>query len=78
MSTKKIDDENATKANAIRHNVCTKYSNKYIEHHPSKPTTTNMREKRDRPKYANAQTTSGRDRVLKKARTRTFCFKKVR
>ena len=57
---KEIDDENATKANAIRGNAYTKHTtqictNKYIEHVPSKRTITSMREK-GIDKYANAQT----------------------
>ena len=66
---KKIDNENATKANAARSNVYTTlHTNKYIEHDPSKSTTISMREKRI-DKYMNAQTTNGCDRVLEKART---------
>ena len=51
MSIKEIDSENTTKANATRDNVYTIHTiqmhlNKYIEHDPSKPTTTSMSEKR--------------------------------
>ena len=47
---KEIDNENATRANATRHNLyiihkTQIHTNKYIEHNPSKLTTTSMREK---------------------------------
>ena len=40
-------------------------TNKYIERDSSKPTTTSIREKKI-DKCANAQTTSGRNRLLEK------------
>ena len=49
---KELDNENATKANAIRDNVYTRH--KYIEHDPSRLTTTSMMEKWI-DKFANAQ-----------------------
>ena len=60
MSMKEIDNENATNSSATRDNVYTMYitqiyTNQYIKHDPSKPTTTSMRKKRI-DKYANAQT----------------------
>ena len=81
MSMKEIDNENATKAKAIRDNVYTidtieKLTNTYIEHEPSKPTTTNLREK-EIDKYANTQTTSDSNGLLEKAKTRTFWLKDV-
>ena len=69
---KYIDNENTRKAKAKRDNIYTiLHTNKYIKHDPSKSTIISMREKRI-DKYANAQTTNGCDRVLEKARTRTF------
>ena len=70
---KEIDNENATKANVTRNSVYTihttqLHNNKYIEHDPSKPTTTSMR-KIGIDKYANVQITIGNDRVLQKVRT---------
>ena len=47
---------------------------KYIEHLSNKPPTTSMRE---RPEWECTYTNS-RNRVLEKARTRTFYFKNVR
>ena len=52
---KEIDNENVMKANATRDNAYTIHatqihSNKYIEHDPSKPTTTRDG-KRDRQVY---------------------------
>ena len=40
MSMKEVDNEKVTKANATRDNVYTIHTNKYIEHNPSKSTTT--------------------------------------
>ena len=55
---KQIDIENATKANATMYVQCTQYTRlKYIEHFPSKITTTIMR-KKGIDKNANAQTTT--------------------
>ena len=47
MSVKEINNENATKANATSGNAYTIHTiqintNKYIEHVPSKPTTTSI------------------------------------
>ena len=42
---KDIDNDNAAKANATRDNIYTIHINKCIEHDPSKPATTCMREK---------------------------------
>ena len=50
----------------------TKNTKKYIQDDPSKPITTNMREK----ETDNHKNTI--DRVLEKAITRNFCFKNVR
>ena len=61
MDMKEIDNEDTRKANATRRNLFTIHTtqiniNKYIEHIPSKPATTSMREK-EIDKYANAKTT---------------------
>ena len=53
MGIKETDNENVTKAKATSCNVYTIHTNKYIEHIPSKPTTTSMREK-GIDKYAKA------------------------
>ena len=45
VSGKEINNHNATKANATRDNKYKKYTNKYIEQDPTKPTTTSMRKK---------------------------------
>ena len=50
MSVKEIDNIKATSANAIRGIEYTVYTiqihtNKYLEHDPSKPTTTSMKER---------------------------------
>ena len=55
MSVKQIDNQSATKANATRDNAYNIHTNKYIEHDPSKPITTSMREK-GKDKYENAHT----------------------
>ena len=78
----RIDNENTTAANTIRDNLDTTHTtqihtNKYIERDPSKPTTASIRKKWI-DKYANAQTTSGRNRLLVKARIRSFCFMNIR
>ena len=48
MSAKEIDNENTMKANTTRDNVYKIHTNNQIEHDPSKPTTTDMRGKRNR------------------------------
>ena len=48
-----INNQNVTKANATRDSAYKIHTNKYIEHHPSKPITTSMREK-GTDKYKNA------------------------
>ena len=82
---KEIDRKNPTKVNATRGNVYTIHTNKYIEHVPSKPTATSMREK-GIDKCANAQATiyaecrsnnvvaieSSRRREHESSTTRTF------
>ena len=75
MSVKKIDNVNTTKANATRGSVYTIHTNKYIEHDPSKPITTSIREK---DKYQNAHIQavaidSSRRRVPEPSTLRTFC-----
>ena len=56
----------------VQHNQSNKLYwsiSKYIENYPSKPTIISMKEK-GIDKHENAQTTSGRDRVLEKPKTR--------
>ena len=59
-----------TKANTTRDNMHTRHTNKYIEHDPSKRTIKSMRAKVV-DEYANAQTTSVRNRIFEKAKKRT-------
>ena len=80
MSMEEIDNENATKYNATRDNVYTiqtieTHANKYIEHVPSKPTTTRMGENRNNLCRMHKQQ---RHKIIEKAKTRTFYFKNVR
>ena len=70
MSVKEIGKHNKRQ---FVHNT-QMHTNKCIKHYPSKPITTSIRAK---GKYANAQYTSGCDRFLEKARTRTFYFENV-
>ena len=53
MNEKEVDNQNAAKVNAIRNHAQKLHTNKYIEHDPSIPITTNMREK-VLDKYKNA------------------------
>ena len=72
----RINNENTSTANTIRDNLDTTHTTqihtyKYIEHDPSKPTTASIREK-GIEKFANAQATSDRNRLLVKAKIQTF------
>ena len=60
MSMKEIDNKNIKKSNETRDNVYIIHTTQNFEHNTSKPTTTREKGKGIN-KFANDQTTSGRD-----------------
>ena len=71
MSVKEIDNANTTRANTIRGNVYTIYTNKYIEQLPNKLTITSI------SVHSHSTYTSGSYRALEKVKTRIFYIEKV-